>query len=127
MANVLIVDDERSYRKYISQRLTADGHTVETAATRAEGIAVGLALGPDVLIVDWMLDNGESGLLVADALRQRNPAIQAICITGFSAERVMAERGDSPIYRCIEKPFDLDDLADAVADALSEARRDQPT
>ncbi len=110
MAKVLIVDDEQSYRRYISARLARDGHTVETAATGAEGIDAGVACGPDLLIIDWMLENGELGIRVADALHQRNPELQTILITGFSAERVLGESEGPPIFRCIEKPFDQDQL-----------------
>ena len=124
MAKVLIVDDEKGYRRYISARLTRDGHTVETAATAADGINVGVAFGPDLLIVDWMLENGDSGFRVANALHQRNPELKTIFITGFSAERVLQESGGPPIFRCIEKPFDTDDLAAAVAEALVNGRRE---
>ncbi len=124
VAKVLIVDDEQTYRHYISARLARDGHTVETAATGADGIDVGVAFGPDLLIIDWMLENGDLGIRVADALHRRNPELQTIFITGFSAERVLRERGGPPIFRCVEKPFEIDDLAGAVGEALANRQRE---
>ena len=124
MAKVLIVDDEPGYRRYVSARLARDGHTVETAATEADGINVGVAFGPDLLIVDWMLESGDSGIRVADALHRRNPELKTIFITGFSAERVLQESEGVPIFRCVEKPFDIDDLAGAVDEALANGQRE---
>jgi DNA-binding NtrC family response regulator len=124
MAKVLIVDDEQSYRRYISARLTRDGHTVETAATGADGIDIGMAFGPDLLIVDWILEHGDLGIRVADALHRRNPELQTILITGFSAKQALKESEGRPIVRCIEKPFEIDDLAAAVGEALATDQRD---
>ena len=119
MAKILVVDDEQGYRRFVSERLARDGHTVETAETISEGIDVGTAFGPDLLIVDWMLDGGDEGIRIALALQQRNPKLQTILITGFSAERILQESEDAPIFRCIEKPFGMDDLSSAVSEALA--------
>ncbi len=121
MAKILIVDDEESYRRYLSARLARDGHAVETSASEADGIGIGEAFGPDLLIVDWKLENGESGIRVAAALHQRNQELRTILITGFSAESVMREIDDPPVFRRIEKPFDIDELVDAVGEALTES------
>jgi len=121
MAKILIVDDEESYRRYLSARLARDGHAVETSASEADGISVGVAFGPDLLIVDWKLENGDSGIRVADVLHQRNPELQTILITGFSAESVLREIEGPPVFRCIEKPFDIDDIVNAVGEALTQA------
>ena len=123
MAKILIVDDEETYRRYLSARLARDGHTVETSASEADGITVGVAFGPDLLIVDWKLENGESGIRVAAALHQRNPELQTILITGFSADSVMREIDGPPVIRCIEKPFDIDEFVAAVGETLTNGQR----
>ena len=97
------------------------GHAVETSASEADGITVGVAFGPDLLIVDWKLENGDSGIRVAASLRQRNPELQTILITGFSAESVLREIDDPPVFRCIEKPFDIEELVAAVGETLTRA------
>jgi DNA-binding NtrC family response regulator len=122
MARVLIVDDEAGYRRYVSQRLEQDGHTVETAAHGAEGIDVGATFHPDLLIVDWMLHNDYTGIEVAQALREIDPDMRTILITGYPSNRLRRMAREAEVFRFLEKPFDLETLEEAVRQAL-EARK----
>ena len=56
---------------------------------------------------------------VAEALPEIHPDVRTILITGFAAERARHEALDVPIFRIIEKPFDITDLSAAVRDALA--------
>jgi len=119
MAKVLIVDDESSYLHYISAHLVREGHEVETAASGEEGIRVGFTFAPDLLIADWLLEDDGAGIRVAEVLRQRNPALRTILITGFSSEQVREKAASSHVFCYVEKPFDMDELAGAVREALA--------
>jgi DNA-binding NtrC family response regulator len=119
MANVLVVDDEEVYRTYLSGWLTRDGHEVQIASNGQEAIEIGKEFPPDVLIVDWMLKNEYYGLQVAEALCGVVPDLKTILITGFPSESLRREALNARVFRFIEKPFHMTDLAAAVRDAVA--------
>lgn len=120
MAKILIVDDHQGYRRYPAMVLEREGYRVETAAGGREAIEIGTRFEPDVLVVDWLLDNEWNGARVATALREFNPSLQVVVITGFDPMRLEG-RDEIDIYRVLSKPFDLDEFLAAVAGALAAA------
>jgi DNA-binding NtrC family response regulator len=119
VSRILVVDDERSYRHYLTQHLTREGHDVRSAASGDEAIEISAEFPPEVLILDWMLD-GSCDLEVAEALRAIDPDLRTILITGFRSERARQEAPDGTIFRFIEKPFYLNDLSAAVRRAVAD-------
>jgi DNA-binding response OmpR family regulator len=81
VSRILVVDDERSYRRYLAQHLAREGHELRSASSSDEAIEIGAEFLPDVLILDWMLD-GTCNLEVAEALRAIDPDLRIILITG---------------------------------------------
>jgi two-component system NtrC family response regulator/two-component system nitrogen regulation response regulator GlnG len=118
VSKILIVDDERSYRRYLTRHLAREGHEVRSASSRDEAIEIGAEFPPDVLILDWMLD-GSCTLEVAEAFQEADPDLRTILITGFASERARNEASDIRIFRFLEKPFDMSDLSAAVRDAVA--------
>ncbi len=119
MANVLIVDDEQVYRTYISDWLAREGHEVRSASNRQEATLVAKSFRPDLLIVDFLLKDEHYGLQVAEALRELAPELRIIVITAYPSESLSRDALDARVFRVIEKPFHMVDLADAVRDAVS--------
>lgn len=118
MAKVLVSDDEEVYRVCISAWLTRDCHEVRTASCGQETLDVGAVFEPDVLIVDWLLRDGYHGLEVAERLRKLKPNLLTILITGFPSDALRRESLDARVFRFIEKPFQMHDLAAVVQDAV---------
>ncbi len=114
MANLLIIDDEPDYRKYLKQLLTEEGYTVETAMDEVSALHVCRHFAPDVLIIDWMLRNRLHGLEIADLLREIRPDFKTIVITGYPSEEVKAKAARAGVEAFIEKPFALSVLLEAV-------------
>ncbi len=127
MARVLVVDDEEVYRVCLSRWLTRECHEVRTAASSQEAMRVGAAFHPEVLVVDWMLKSDAHGLEVAEDLQRLNPGLQTIVITGFSSESVRREGRHAHIFRFMDKPFHIHDLAAAVRDAVSNPQAEAGT
>jgi two-component system NtrC family response regulator/two-component system nitrogen regulation response regulator GlnG len=119
VSRILIVDDERSFRHYLTRHLAREGHEVRSASSGGEAIEIGGKFPPDVLILDWMLD-GSCNLDVAEALRTIDPDLRIILITGFRSELARKEAPDGTIFRFIEKPFDLGEISDAVRGAMAD-------
>ncbi len=119
MAKVLIVDDEEVYRTYISNWLVREGHEVRTASNRHEAIITAKSLRPDLLIVDFLLKDEYYGLQVADAMRELASELRVILITGYPSESLRRDALEARVFRVLEKPFHMVDLADAVRDAVN--------
>ncbi len=73
---------------------------------------------PDILVVDWML-GADSGHRVANALKAEQPGVQAILITGFSAENARADAEQAEFIAVLEKPFKLAEICALIDSAMS--------
>ncbi len=125
MARVLVVDDEPMYRKNLQEVISDEAHEVETAHDGHSAIEIAERFCPDVLIVDWMLQNDLSGLDVSEALRASNPRLTTIIMTGYPAQELRVQAEESKVFAFLEKPFDLDDIRETVRRATkSETKKE---
>jgi signal transduction histidine kinase/CheY-like chemotaxis protein len=90
---VLIVEDDREIRSAMS--LLLEGWKCRVAvASSANGVGAALArLGspPDLVIVDYRLPDGRTGLEVIESVRARHPGVAAIVATGDVSPDVLRE------------------------------------
>ncbi len=109
---ILIVDDEAPIREMVDFTLSADGYGCVGAATIGEARARIMESSPDLILLDWMLPGGESGLefaktLRADSRRSRIPIIMLSARAG-NADKVTALDAGADDY--ISKPFSPSEL-----------------
>ena len=121
MAKVLVVDDEPDYPELLSIILTKEGFDVRTASVDEEARQVVESFVPDVLVVDWMLEGSEDGLHVSEAVRQRNPKLQTVLITGYPSLALENRVEQIPSVHFLTKPFTPSHLVDLVRDAADSA------
>ncbi len=119
MASILIVDDEQGYLVQLQIALETEGYVIKTASSGREAIDIGTRFRPDVVVVDWMLKHHVHGLHVVDALRTVCPNLQAILVTGFASDDLRMDAENKQIIRFIEKPFDRDEIRNAVKEAIN--------
>ena len=117
MAKVLIVDDEPMCREFLSLAISKQGHDVQCAGSGHEAIEIGESFCPDVLIADWMLMDDLCGLEVSESLRESNPNMATIIITGFPSQELRIRAKESNVFAFLEKPFGLDVIREAVCRA----------
>lgn len=79
---VLVVDNDPQILEASSALLGAMGHQVACARTIAEAIAQ--ASGAAAALIDYDLDNGETGLVLIDRLRRSAPHLRAAMISATS-------------------------------------------
>lgn len=126
MANILIVDDERSYCESIAQQLADEGHKTTFATAAVEAIELAKECRPDLLLIEWNMRDAQGGLSIAEKIRQGNPALRIILMTGFphkNSEQDLALA--SNVDRVITKPFTLEEVSQAVSQSLARPGRDQ--
>ncbi len=118
MASVLIVDDDAEYGEVLKLALVQRGFIVRTARTPAEAISQEEELRPDVLVVDFRLESTVNGVQLARLLRSKRPGLTVIVIPAYFSEAVRG--GASEIsFAVIPKPFEVEELIDAIERALS--------
>jgi DNA-binding response OmpR family regulator len=116
---ILIVDDEGDIIKAITIRLQTNGYEVISALNCAQGISMVYKEMPDLVILDILMPSG-SGFNIVEKLKQsdRTDRIPIVFLTG-SPEKKTEERAMKAGARFyIKKPYDSEELLDAVKRAL---------
>jgi DNA-binding NtrC family response regulator len=119
VTRVLIVDDEKLVRWSISETLLKRGlEIVETATAQAARQAVCDDQPFDVALVDYCLPDAADLSLLA-SIRRTSPRTRVIFMTAFGAPEVMRSALDLGAYIAIDKPFEMEAIADLVAQAAA--------
>lgn len=115
---VLVVDDDGDICDLYALMFETAGLSVRCVATGAEAVAD--ERRPACVVLDWELPDG-CGRDVAQALRDRwGSSLPIILITG--APLRMEDVAAADAKRCIGKPFEPDEVIQAVRDAVGRAR-----
>ncbi|HEY4311828.1 MAG TPA: response regulator [Pirellulales bacterium] len=117
MAKVLVVDDELGYRVSLEFFLAQAGHEVAVVATTAAAIARAQDFQPEILVVDWLLGDKQTGADLIRELRVQLPDIRVIVMSGLGPQMVRHQTEDLRIFRMVEKPFEPGAILDAVREA----------
>ncbi|WKZ32385.1 MAG: sigma-54 dependent transcriptional regulator [Thermodesulfobacteriota bacterium] len=109
MARILVLDDDRVFRKTLCMALSARGHDVKPAATGDEALAIASSSPFDAAIIDMMMP-GMNGFEVLSRLRVARPATACIILTGYGsiADAVTAMKLGG--YNYLTKPCSIDEI-----------------
>jgi CheY-like chemotaxis protein len=121
--NILVVEDDPDVRRVIVECLGLIGHSVTEAPNGAEGLAAIANHKPDLLVVDYAMPDMTGAEVICKA-RELVGDLPVILATGY-ADMAEVERlaGRPAILR---KPFDINALGAAVADALESSAETGP-
>ena len=119
-ARVLVVDDELLIRWALREALEAKGYVVTEAADAASARRSVADHGepPDAVLLDYRLpDSNDLGLLAA--IRLSAPSMPVIMMTAHGTGEMVTSALDLGAYRVVSKPFEVQQMADLVAEALA--------
>ncbi|MBP2227899.1 diguanylate cyclase (GGDEF)-like protein [Azospirillum agricola] len=128
MARILVVDDHIVNREFLTVLLGYAGHEVLCAADGAEGLALTLAHGPELVISDVLMP-GMGGVDFALALRAdpRTTALPVIFYTTtYRLTEAYALAASCGVTMVLAKPSDPKTILATVARALGLDERRQP-
>lgn len=119
MARILLVEDEDHSAEALEFYLTHCGHLVCRAARAEEALRDAPGFDPDVLLTDLMLRGDRDGVALARSLRERDPALAVVVMSGLPQREVERRAEGLGITHILAKPTRLATVGDAVAAALA--------
>ena len=126
MARILLTEDDEAVRSFVKRALELDGHTV--CASEDGGAALETLVRErgsfDLLLSDIKMPVMD-GIALALATARDWPSLPILLMTGFADQRERANGLDELVHDVITKPFSLDDIRQAVRDAIHGVVREQ--
>ena len=117
MADILLVDDEKSNRTTLAAFLKKEGYRVEDAASGSEAIEKFKEHFFDLVITDLKM-KPVNGLDVLKQIKEINPMTEVVMLTGYGTVESGVEAMKLGAYDYIQKPPDLDEFRLIVGNAL---------
>ncbi|HEY6194963.1 MAG TPA: sigma-54 dependent transcriptional regulator [Candidatus Eisenbacteria bacterium] len=118
---LLVVDDERSLRFSIGEWARDEGFAPLEAATGREALEAVRERGVDAVVLDLKLGD-EDGLRVLKELRDADPALPVVMLTGHGTVEQAVRAIQLGAYDFMLKPPDLSHLGVVLDRALEHAR-----
>jgi len=113
MAHILIAEDEKAVRMFVSRALEHRGHS--TVGVEDGGAALGALSAEkfDLLLTDIVMPVMD-GIALALNVSAEHPEIPILMMTGYAHERQRAHNLECLIHDVISKPFSLEELCNTV-------------
>jgi DNA-binding NtrC family response regulator len=118
--NIVVVDDEPSFRNILSSILQNEGYSVETASDGDEVIPLVGKKKIDLMLLDIQMKR-VGGFEVLEYVKKNKPEIKVIMLTGFSELANAVKSKSMGAEAFISKPYDLIDLLDTIKSVLASA------
>ena len=118
---VLVVEDDAAIRRLVTMVLKREGYSVDIAA---DGLEAVLKLGVreyDVIILDLMMPNLDGFTFLAAIDENQPERLQTIIVTSAASPAVIRARLANTPFRLLPKPFELEDLVEAVRACVAAA------
>ncbi|MFZ6183736.1 response regulator [Nannocystis pusilla] len=117
LPRVLVVDDERDMLEILQDFFESEGYTVQVADSGERAIELCRHGSFDVAITDMRMP-GIDGLHTLMGLRQLDPRLPVIVVTGYASDDTEQRCRNAGAFDCIQKPVDLDTLLRLVGAAV---------
>lgn len=105
---ILLVEDDKTIRKFISTALLTQDYDVKEDITGKEGISIAVSYSPDVVLLDLGLEDMD-GIEVIKAIRQFSN-IPIIVVSAREQDRDKVEVFDAGADDYLTKPFSIVEL-----------------
>jgi two-component system, cell cycle sensor histidine kinase and response regulator CckA len=116
---VLLVEDEDAVRMFGARALRNKGYRVLEADNGEAALEVVNGAGAPIdLIISDVVMPGMDGYTLIKLVRQQNPGVKVILISGYAEDAIPEEIGRDPSVNFLPKPFSLKQLAGRVKEVM---------
>ncbi|MDJ0910976.1 MAG: PAS domain-containing protein [Woeseiaceae bacterium] len=117
---VLLVEDQREVRTVLEEMLSSAGYRVETAESGDEALELlDSDESFDLIVSDVVMPGELQGPSLARAVRERNPRMPFVFLTGYNNLSDAAERSIDEQDACLIKPVRQEQLLEAIRKRVS--------
>ncbi len=121
MANILIVDDSKTSRKFLRNMLEQAGHVVVAEAVNGEdGIEKYRQYKPDIVTMDITMPVLDGVGAVEDIIKE-DPEAKIIMVTAAGQKSNMIEALKKGACEFLQKPFEYETLKNIIDEVLGDA------
>ncbi len=117
MSNLLIVDDEQSYRQLLTLVFDGEGHNIRTAANGREAVEMLHDEPADLIISDVRMPDMD-GIEMLRSVRETMPDVGVVFMTAHASVESAREAFKLGADDFITKPFDVEELKVIVRKTL---------
>ena len=120
--SILVVDDDRSVRSYLSDFLTSCGYSIECAESGDQAVAR-LSAGyiPALIVLDIVMP-GINGIEVLESVKKINPSIPVIILSAAGQTKTVVEAMKMGAADFLVKPFEEQELELAIQNVLEKQK-----
>lgn len=116
---ILLVDDEAEFLEALSERMRVRGMDVVTSASARDALETVEQGAFDAVVLDLMMP-GMDGLEALRILKQKDPKLQVILLTGHATVEKGVEAIKSGAMDLLEKPADIEVLTEKIKQASAQ-------
>ncbi len=118
MAQLLVIEDNRTLRELMVLALSMEGFTVHSAADIDTALAILASEAIDLTLTDLIGWPGGGSLEAVRRLHEAAPALPLILVTGYPLPRQISP-GDYGISAVLLKPYVVEDLVAVIRQQLA--------
>ena len=119
---ILVVEDEFGLQELFKDIFLMEGYDVRTATDGDRGYKVYCEFLPDLIFTDVVMP-GMNGMELIAMIRETNPQIKVIYISGFFGLKRVKKKLDEEIFKyqypTLSKPFQISVMLDMVKEYLN--------
>src|ERR1700740_2512916 len=121
---LLIVDDELSVRDSLGKWFREEGYEIGTAESASDALTRMAENKWDIALLDIKM-RGTDGIELQRRLHEMDPDLIVIMMTGYASVETAVTALKNGAYDYVSKPFDPDDIAHTVHNALAHKQAQQ--
>ncbi|MFC4321878.1 response regulator [Litchfieldia salsa] len=110
---ILIVDDQYGIRILLNEVFQKEGYKTFQAANGIQAIDIVTKHSPDLVLLDMKI-SGMDGIEILKRLKAIDADIRVIIMTAYGELDMIQEAKDLGAITHFAKPFDIDEIRDAV-------------
>ncbi len=122
MSRILVVDDDRDLCLLLHRFLTKKGFEVTEAFSAKKALELMDIVKPDLVLSDFRLEDAD-GLTLLNNIKEKNPAMPVIIITGYSDIKTAVEIIKMGAYDYVTKPLFPEEILITIKNALEHGNR----